>query len=58
MDITETQLGWILGCLLLFALVVLYPTFMTVLALMRQQRVLGKLYWHLKGAIDRRREHR
>ncbi len=55
MDITEAQLYWIMGCLLLFGLVIGYPSIMTVLALMREERVLGKLYWHWRMALDRRR---
>ena len=56
MDITEAQLDWLMGGFLLFALLVLYPTFMTVLALIREQRVLGKLYWHWRTLLDARRK--
>ena len=54
MDITEAQLFWIMGCLLLFCLVIVYPSIMTALALLREQRVLGNLYWHWRTALDRR----
>jgi hypothetical protein len=54
MDITEAQLYWIMSCLLLFGLVFGYPTIMTVLALIREERVLGRLYWHWRIAMDRR----
>ena len=59
MDITEAELYWILGCLLLFGLVIGYPSLMTLLALMREQRVLGKLYWRFRAALDDRprRQH-
>jgi hypothetical protein len=55
-DITEAELGWIMGCLLLLALVIGYPSIMTALAVLREQRVLGRLYWHLRTALDRRRD--
>jgi hypothetical protein len=55
MDISEAQLGWIMGCLLLFGLVIGYPSIMTALALLREERVLGKLYWNLRTALDRRK---
>ena len=54
MDITEAQLGWIMGCLLLLGLVIGYPTIMTALALLREQRVLGRLYRQLRTGLDRR----
>jgi hypothetical protein len=54
-DITEAQLGWIMGSLLLFGLVLGWPSIMTALALIREERVLGRLYWHLRTALDRRR---
>jgi hypothetical protein len=38
MDITAAQLEWILGCVLLFALVIGWPSIATVLALLREQR--------------------
>jgi hypothetical protein len=56
-DITEAQLGGIMGCLLLLGLVLGYPSIMTALALLREQRVLGRLYWHLRTALDRWRSH-
>jgi hypothetical protein len=55
MDITEAQLDWIMGRLLLFGLVIGWPSIMTALALLREERVLGRLYWHLRTALDRRR---
>ena len=58
MDITEAQLEWIMGCVFLAALVIGWPAFTRALALLREERVLGKLYWHLKAALDKRREHR
>jgi len=54
MDITEAQLYWIMGCLLLFGLVIGLPSIATALALLREQRVLGRLYWHWRTALDRR----
>ena len=58
MAITEAQPGWIMGCLFLLALVIGYPALATALALLREQRVLGKLYWHLRTALNRRRNRR
>ena len=55
MDITEAQLEWLMGCCLLFALLVLFPTFMTALALMREEHVLGKLYWWWRTLLDERK---
>ena len=43
MDITETELIWIIGCLLSFGLALGYRSLMSALALMRQQRALGRL---------------
>ena len=57
MDITEAQLSWIMGCLLLFGLVIGYPLIMTLLALMREEKVLGRLYWHWRIAMDQRGKH-
>jgi hypothetical protein len=54
MDITEVELGWIVGCLLLFGLMIALPSIATALALLREQRVLGRLYWHLRAALDQR----
>ena len=56
MDITEAHLGWIMGCLLLFGLVIAYPSIMTALASLREERVLGTLYWHFRTALDRLRQ--
>jgi hypothetical protein len=56
MEITEAQLGWIMGCLLLFGLVIGWPSITTALALLREERVLGRLYWHLRTALDRLRQ--
>ena len=52
-DITEAQLVWIMGCLLLLGLVLGYPSIRTALALMREYKELGRLYWHLSTALDR-----
>ena len=56
MDITEAQLEWIMGCLLLFGLVIGWPAITTGLALLREERVLGRLCWQLRTALDRRRD--
>jgi len=53
MEITEAQLGWIMGCLLLLGLVLGYPSLLTAIALLREQRLLGKLYWYVRTALDR-----
>lgn len=55
MEISEVQFSWIMGCLFLFALVIGYPSLVTALALLREERVLGRLYWHLRSALDRKR---
>ena len=47
-------LAAVVGCLLLVCLVIVYPSIVTALALLREQRVLGKLYWHWRTALDRR----
>ena len=53
MDITEAELGWLMGCALLLARLLGWPALSTALALLREQRVLGRLYWHLRTAFDR-----
>jgi hypothetical protein len=55
MDITEDQLNW-MGSLFPFCLVNVFPTITTAVALLREQQVLGRLYWHWIMARDRRRE--
>jgi hypothetical protein len=35
-----------MDCLLLFGLVIGYPSIMTALALLREYEVRGRLYWH------------
>ena len=55
MDITEARLGWIMGCALLLALLLGWPALSTAVALLREERVLGRLYWHFRIARDRRR---
>ena len=52
MDITEAQLSWLMSCLLLLGPVIGWPLIMTVLALIREQWVLGRLYWHWRTALD------
>lgn len=57
MNISEPELGWIMGCLFLLGILLAYPALMTALALMRTERVLGKLYcWYIVLALDRRRQ--
>jgi hypothetical protein len=56
MNITEAQPGWPMGCALLLALLLGSPALSTALALLREQRVLGRLYWHLITALDRKRK--
>ena len=58
MDITEAQLGWIMGCFLLLALVIGWPALTTARALLREERVLGKLYWHWQVLLEARRRRR
>jgi hypothetical protein len=55
MDSTEAQLGWIMGCLPLFGLVIGWPSITTAVALLREERVLGRLDWYLRTALDRLR---
>jgi hypothetical protein len=51
MGITEAQLGWLMGCALLLG----WPALATALALLHEQRVLGKLYWHWRALLDARK---
>jgi hypothetical protein len=53
MDITEAQLEWIMGRLLLFGRVIGWSSITIALALLREEQVLGRLYWHLRTALDR-----
>ena len=53
MDITEDQLGWIMVCPLLFGLVIGYPSLTTALALLREFRVLPRLYCQLRTSFER-----
>jgi len=55
MDITEDQLGWIMGCVLLLALLLGWPALTTALALLREQRVLGRLSWRWRTLLETRR---
>ena len=56
MDLTEAQLGYIMGSILLLALVLGWPALTTALALMREYKVLGRLYWYLRMLLDTRRD--
>lgn len=56
MELTEAQLGYIMGSALLLGIVLGWPALTTALALMREYKVLGRLYWHLRAALDRRRD--
>lgn len=53
MDLTEAQLNYIMGSLVLLGIVFGWPALTTALALMREHKVLGRLYWHLRTALDR-----
>jgi hypothetical protein len=55
MDITEAQLSWIFGCLLIVGLLFAYPALTTAIALLRAERRLGKLFWAVVTAFDRQR---
>ena len=52
MDITEAHLTWIFGCLLIAGLLLAYPAFTTAIALLRTEKRLGKLFWHVVTAFD------
>lgn len=54
MDITEAQLTWLFRCCLIVAMIVGYPALTTAIALMRAERTLGKLFWSVITAFDRR----
>ena len=56
MDITEAQLGWIMGCLLLLGLVLGYPSIMTALAFLVFIRSARSLSQTLKREDDDLRE--
>lgn len=51
-ELSDGALALVFGGLLLAGLLLGYPALMTALALIREQRVLGKLYWHLRSALD------
>jgi hypothetical protein len=55
-DLTEAQLGYIMGSALLLGLVLGWPALTTAIALMREYKVLGRIYWHLRAALKRRRD--
>jgi hypothetical protein len=55
-ELTEAQLAYIMGSALLLRIVLGWPALTTALALMREYKVLGWLCWHLRAALDRRRE--
>jgi hypothetical protein len=54
MDITEAQLTWLFGCCLMLAMLLGYPALTTAIALLRAERTLGKLFWHIVTVFDLR----
>lgn len=56
MDITEAQLNYIMGSALLLGMVLGWPALTTALALMREYKVLGRLYFYWRLLLDRRRD--
>lgn len=58
MDITEAQFSWIMGCLFLVLLIIGYLCVLTAVKLLRQEQVLGRLYWHLRTFLDTRSDKR
>lgn len=56
MDLSESQLLWTLGGLLLIVLLLALAPACTALKLLRQQKQLRTLYWHFVTAWDRRSE--
>jgi hypothetical protein len=56
MDITDVQLGWIMGCM---PAAVRLGDCLSInhdgVGSPAEERVLGKLYWHLRTALDRRK---
>ena len=57
MDLTEAQLNYIMSSALLLGIVLGWPALTTAIALMREYKVLGRLYWHWKMALDRRQRN-
>ena len=53
MELTEAQLGYIMGSLLLLGMVLGWPALTTALALMREYKLLGRLYWYWRMLLDR-----
>jgi hypothetical protein len=51
-ELTESTISAIFGGLLLFGILIAWPAFTTALALMRSERMLGKLYWQFVVAVD------
>lgn len=55
MDITEAELNWVFGCLLILGLLLAYPALTTAIALLRAKRTLGGMFWHVVTMFDRHR---
>jgi hypothetical protein len=55
MDISEAQLSWAMSCALILAAGIGWPALTTAIALLREQRLLGRVYWHVLMELDRRR---
>ncbi|MCU1376765.1 MAG: hypothetical protein JWO68_4051 [Actinomycetia bacterium] len=55
MDIDEPQLTWLFGCFLMLGFMLAYPAITTAIGLLRTERSLGKLFWHVVTAFDRKR---
>lgn len=53
MDLTEAQLLWTALGVLLVSLLLVCPALSTAITLIREQRLLGKLYWQVRIALDR-----
>lgn len=49
---TDGILSAIFGALLLLALVLGWPSLLTAIQLIRTERLLGRLFWHVVTAID------
>jgi hypothetical protein len=55
MDITEAELNWFFGCLLIVGFLLAYPALTTAIALLRAKRSLRGLFWHVVTTFDRQR---
>jgi hypothetical protein len=51
-ELTDSIVCAIFSGLLLIGILIAWPAFMTALALMRSERLLGKLYWQFVVAVE------